>query len=92
VRVVFIAIAHGEQWFAGQTVQNVVFTMFATGDANMVSYLFADRVLAQSLSVVVLVALTLGLLRVVPELGGVVEDVAYIATGNEYDVTERFAQ
>jgi archaeosortase A (PGF-CTERM-specific) len=92
IRVVFIAVAHGEQWFRGQTLQDVVFTMFATTDANMVSYLFADRVLAQTGSVVALVALTLALLRIVPELGGVVEDVAYIATGNEYDVTRRFAQ
>jgi len=36
--------------------------------------------------------LTFVLLRIVPELGGVVEDVAYIATGNEYEITERFAQ
>jgi archaeosortase A (PGF-CTERM-specific) len=92
VRVVFIAIAHGEQWFRNAAVQDVVFALFPTSNGNLVSYLFADRVLAQSLSVVALVALTLALLRIVPELGGVVEDVAYIATGNEYDVTKRFAQ
>ncbi|WP_336035193.1 archaeosortase A [Halobacterium yunchengense] len=92
VRVVFIAVAHGEQWFRGALMRDAMFALFATSDANMVSYLFADRVLAQSLSVVALVALTLALLRIVPELGGVVEDVAYIATGNEYDVTRRFAQ
>jgi archaeosortase A (PGF-CTERM-specific) len=92
IRVVFIAVAHGEQWFRGQTIQDVVFALFATSDLNMVSYLFADRVLAQTGSVIALVALTLVLLRVLPELGEVVEDVAYIATGNEYDVTRRFAQ
>jgi archaeosortase A (PGF-CTERM-specific) len=92
VRVSFIAVAHGEQWFQGGVVQRVVFALFPSDDPNMVSYLFADRVLAQSASVVVLVVLTLALLRILPELGGVIEDVAYIATGNEYDVTERFAQ
>jgi archaeosortase A (PGF-CTERM-specific) len=92
VRVVFIAIAHGEQWFRSPTVQDVVFALFPSENPNMVSYLFADRVLAQSASVVVLVVLTLALLRIVPELGGVIEDVAYVVTGNEYDVTERFAQ
>jgi archaeosortase A (PGF-CTERM-specific) len=92
VRVSFIAVAHGEQWFQGGVVKTVVFALFPTDDANMVSYLFADRVLAQSASVVVLVVLTFALLRILPELGGVIEDVAYVATGNEYDVTERFAQ
>ncbi|MFB6068718.1 MAG: archaeosortase A [Halobacterium sp.] len=92
VRVVFIAIAHGEQWFRGGVWKALVFTLFGSPSPNMVSYLFADRVLAQSLSVVVLVVLTLALLRVIPELGGVIEDVAYIATGNEYDVTRRFAR
>jgi archaeosortase A (PGF-CTERM-specific) len=92
VRVVFIAIAHGKQWFRNPAIQDVVFALFPTSDANMVSYIFSDRVLAQSASVVVLVALTLALLRVIPELGGVIEDVAYIATGNEYDITTRFAQ
>lgn len=92
VRVAFIALAHGNQWFDGATVQDVVLTLFASADANMVSYLIADRVLAQTLSVVALVGLTLALLRLLPELGGVVEDVAYIATGNEYEVTRRFAK
>lgn len=92
VRVSFIAIAHGEQWFRNPTTTDVVYALFPSNDPNMVSYLFADRVLAQSASVVVLVVLTLVLLRILPELGGVIEDVAYIATGNEYDVTERFAQ
>ncbi|WP_089649775.1 archaeosortase A [Halobacterium hubeiense] len=92
IRVAFIAVAHGEQWFRNPTMQDVVFAVFPSNDPNMVSYLFADRMLAQSASVVALVVLTFVLLRIVPELGGVVEDVAYIATGNEYDITERFAE
>lgn len=92
VRVVFIAVAHGNQWFDGGLYQSVVFALFPTNDAGQVSYLFADRVIAQSLSVVVLVVLTLALLRIIPELGGVIEDVAYIATGKEYDITARFAK
>ena len=92
IRVVFIAIAHGEQWFRGGIYETLAFAIFPTNDGNMVSYLFADRMLAQSASVVALVVLTFALLRIVPELGGVVEDVAYIATGNEYGITERFAE
>ncbi|CQH46596.1 archaeosortase A [Halobacterium hubeiense] len=92
IRVAFIAVAHGEQWFRNPTMQDIVFAVFPSDDPNMVSYLFADRMLAQSASVVALVVLTFVLLRIVPELGGVVEDVAYIATGNEYDITEQFAE
>ncbi|MCD2198667.1 MULTISPECIES: archaeosortase A [unclassified Halobacterium] len=92
IRVVFIAVAHGKQWFRGGIYESLVFVLFPTNDGNMVSYLFADRVLAQSASVVALVVLTFALLRIVPELGGVVEDVAYIATGNEYEITRRFAE
>ncbi|MCG1002011.1 MULTISPECIES: archaeosortase A [Halobacterium] len=92
IRVAFIAVAHGEQWFRGGIYKTLAFAVFPSNDPNMVSYLFADRMLAQSASVVALVVLTFALLRIVPELGGVVEDVAYIATGNEYDITERFAE
>ena len=89
VRVAFIALAHGNQWFADW--QTVAFTLFQTTNANTVSYLIADRVIAQSLSVVALVALTLLLLRIVPELGSVVEDVLFVATGKEYDIERLYA-
>lgn len=89
VRVAFIALAHGNQWFADW--QAVAFALFQTTDANTVSYLIADRVIAQSMSVVALVVLTLILLRIVPELGGVVEDVLYVATGKEYEIERLYA-
>lgn len=89
VRVAFIALAHGFQWFAGW--DTIVFALFQTTNENMVSYLVADRVIAQSLSVLALVGLTLVLLRVVPELGSVVEDVLYVATGKEYDIERLYA-
>lgn len=88
LRVAFIALAHGNQWFVG--LEQPVFFLFGTSDPNMVSYLIADRVLAQSASVVALVVITLALLRVVPELSTVVEDVLYLVTGDEYDLSEGF--
>lgn len=83
-RVAFIALAHGYQWFSG--LQDPVFLLFGTSDPNMVSFLVADRVLAQSASVIALVVITLALLRVVPELATVVEDVLFLLTGDEYDI------
>lgn len=84
IRVGFIALAHGLQWFAG--FDGPVFFLFGTNDPNVVSYLIADRVIAQSLSVVALVALTLGLLRVLPEIATIIEDILYLLTREEYDV------
>lgn len=89
VRVVFIALAHGQQWFTGW--ESIVFTLFQTDNPYKVSYFVADRMIAQSLSVVALVGLTLVLLRIVPEIGSVVEDVLYLATGNEYDIERLYA-
>ena len=86
-RVAFIALAHGYQWFAGW--QDPIFLLFGTSDPNMVSYLVADRVLAQSASVFALVVITLALLRVVPELSTIVEDVLFLLTGDDYDVDSR---
>lgn len=83
-RVAFIALAHGYQWFAGW--KEPIFLLFGTSDPNMVSFLVADRVLAQSASVVALVVITLALLRVVPELATVVEDVLFLLTGDDYDI------
>lgn len=83
-RVAFIALAHGYQWFSGW--EQPIFLLFGTSNPNMVSYLVADRVLAQSASVVALVVITLALLRVVPELATVVEDVLFLLTGDEYDI------
>lgn len=90
IRVAFIAIAFGNQWFAWT--KPLVFAVFPTTDPYKVSYYFADRILAQSLSVVVLVAITLGLLRILPELAALLDDALYIATRNEYNLRERFTE
>ena len=84
LRVAFIALAHGFQWFAG--LKGPIFLLFGIEDPYLVSYIVADRVLSQSASVVVLVLITLGLLRLVPGLRTIVEDVLYLLTRREYDL------
>jgi len=84
LRVAFIALAHGYQWFAN--FQGPIFLVFGIEDPYLVSYIIADRVISQSGSVVALVLITLGLLKLVPELATVVEDVLYLVTGREYDL------
>ncbi len=90
VRVTFIALAHGLQWFRGSLVEGPVMALFGTSNVHRVSYLVADRIVAQSLSVVVLVVIALFLVRVLPELFDVFEDVLFVATGNEYDLAGAF--
>ncbi|WP_435098773.1 archaeosortase A [Halarchaeum sp. P4] len=89
IRVTFIAIAHGNQWFGGPLAERFVALVFSPTQVNAASYYIADRVIAQSLSVVALVIITVGLLRLLPELGTVVSDLLYVATGKEYDLTSR---
>lgn len=87
VRVTFITLAHGLQWFADQT---WVLMLFASDEPNRASFLLADRVLAQSLSVVALVVIALALLRVLPELVTIFDDVLYLLTGDEFDLGAEF--
>ncbi|MFW5900514.1 MAG: archaeosortase A [Halodesulfurarchaeum sp.] len=84
LRVAFIALAHGFQWFAG--FQKPIFLVFGIEDPYLVSYIVADRVISQSASVLALVLITLGLLRLIPELATVVEDVLFLLTGTDYDL------
>ena len=89
VRVGFIALAHGNQWFRYESAAGAVaWLMGVTGPeaTNRVSWFIADRVIAQSLSVVALVAIALFAVRVLPELVAVFEEVLYVATGTEYDL------
>ena len=84
VRNVFIGLAFGQQRM--QLLVPEVMALFGTGDPRMVSYFLADRVLAQSLSVLALVAVTWLVVRELPEVLTVVEDLLYVLTGSEYDL------
>jgi len=85
VRVAFIAVAYGRQWFRGPLLNDPVLFLFGAEEAHMVPYFVADRIIAQGLSVVVLVAITLGLLRLLPELTDVLSEAVYVVTGREID-------
>jgi archaeosortase A (PGF-CTERM-specific) len=91
VRVAFITVAYGRQWFKGPLVNDIVLPLFGGGEAHMVPYLVSDRIIAQSVSVVVLVAITLGLLRVLPELTTILQEALYVFTGREIELGARFA-
>jgi archaeosortase A (PGF-CTERM-specific) len=84
VRTTFITIVYGKQymqWFTDE-----VMLLFGDPDPYRVSFYLSDRVLAQSLSVVALVGVTYAVLRILPELVGVVEDILYVVTRQDHDL------
>jgi archaeosortase A (PGF-CTERM-specific) len=84
VRNVFISVGFGEQLF--HVAPGVVVGAFGLEDPVMVSYIVADRIIAQSLSVVALVLITWLVVRELPEVLVVVEDGLFLLTGREYDL------
>ena len=89
VRNVFIAVAFGNQWF--QVLVDPVMAVTGYTDPGLVSFFIADRVLAQSASVLALVGITWLVVRTVPELLSLIEEALYLITHTEYDLHEAFA-
>jgi len=87
-RNVFIAVAQGKQWFA-DVYPSVVLAMFGASDPHIVSFLVADRIISQSLSVVALLGVLYLVVRELPEVVVVVEDLLFMVTGTEYDLRNR---
>lgn len=86
VRNVFIGITFGNQMthFA----PDVVMSLFGLEYAWKVSYIISDRILAQGLSVVALIFITWLVVRELPEVLAIIEDVLYVFTRREYDLQD----
>lgn len=84
VRNVFIGLTFGHQYL--QVFPEVVMGLFATNDPHKVSYFVADRILSQFTSVIALVVITVLVVRELPEVLTVVDDVLFVFTGREYDL------
>jgi archaeosortase A (PGF-CTERM-specific) len=85
-RTTFIGLVFGKQymqWFVDE-----VLLLFGGTDPYKVSFYLSDRVISQMLAVVALVGVTYLVVRELPELLTVVEDVLYIITREEYDLRE----
>ena len=83
-RNVMIAVGFGEQRF--QLFPGLIMSVFGLSDPRKVSYIVIDRIVAQSLSVVALVGITYLVVRELPEVLTVVEDLLFVVTGAEYDL------
>jgi archaeosortase A (PGF-CTERM-specific) len=84
VRNVFIAVAFGNQWF--QVFVAEISGVVGYSDPGLVSYFIADRVIAQSMSVVALVVIAFLVVRIVPELLDLLEEAVYVLTHTEVDL------
>ncbi|XVH30814.1 archaeosortase A [Haloferacaceae archaeon DSL9] len=83
-RTSFISIATGNQylhWFP-----DVVLFMFGDDNPYRVSFLVSDRIISQFLAVFALMGITYLVVRELPELAVVLEDVLYLLTGDEHDL------
>ena len=86
LRTAFISIVSGNQLM--HWVPNVILFLFGEDDAYRVSYLISDRIISQVGAVVALMAITYLVVRELPELLTVLEDVLYLLTGEEHDLQE----
>ena len=84
VRTTFIGLAFGHQWFDGPYAPYLM-ELFGESDPYMVSHIVAEGIISQLLSVAALVAIAWFVIRELPELLVIVDDVAYMATGEERD-------
>jgi archaeosortase A (PGF-CTERM-specific) len=85
-RTTFISVVAGNQYMQWQT--DLVLAMFGATDPYRVSFLISDRIMSQLLAVVALIAITFLAVRELPELAVILEDVLYLLTGEEHDLTE----
>lgn len=86
VRTTFIGITFGGQLL--QIYPDVVLFLFGASDEYKVSWFVSDRILSQVLAVFALVGVTYLVVRELPEILTVIEDVLYMVTNDEYDLTE----
>ncbi|WIV66863.1 archaeosortase A [Natrialbaceae archaeon AArc-T1-2] len=84
-RNVFIGLASPWGWFQYEPLIYVV-TTYMGEPASRTSFLVAHNFIAQSLSIVALVAITYLVVRIVPEVFEILEDVLFVLTGSEYDL------
>ena len=86
LRTTFITVVAGNQYMHWQP--ELVLAMFGATNPYRVSFLVSDRILSQLLAVVALIGITYLVARQLPELVVVLEDVLYVLTGEEHDLTE----
>ncbi|GAB3679701.1 archaeosortase A [Salinarchaeum chitinilyticum] len=83
-RNVFVGLAAPFGWFGGPHFQTIASTL-GGGDVHT-SFFVSHHLISQSLSVVALIAITLIVIRIVPEVVEPLEEVLYVLTNTEVDL------
>jgi archaeosortase A (PGF-CTERM-specific) len=86
-RNVFIAYSTGHQLFDQTLLAGPVMWLFGLENPLRVSFFVADRLLSQGLAVVALIGIAWLVVRLLPELLVIVEDLAFLLTGEEHDLS-----
>ncbi|MHC3438150.1 archaeosortase A [Natrialbaceae archaeon A-gly3] len=86
-RNVFVGLSSPWGWFQYEPLIYVT-TTYMGAPESQTSYLVAHNFIAQTLSVVALVAITYLVVKILPEILEPLEDVLFILTGNEYDLMD----
>jgi archaeosortase A (PGF-CTERM-specific) len=87
IRTTFIGLAFGHQWFDGWYGPYLL-TLFGESDPYLVSHIVAEGLISQTLSVVALVGIAWFVIRELPELLVIIDDIAYMVTGEDRDTAE----
>ncbi|QLD84955.1 archaeosortase A [Natronomonas halophila] len=84
IRTTFIGLAFGHQWFDGWYGPYLL-SLFGETDPYLVSHIVAEGIISQTLSVVALVGIAWFVIRELPELLVIIDDIAYMVTGEDRD-------
>lgn len=84
VRNVFIALSYGHQY--AHFFPDLTMTVWGLDNSLQVSYIWADRIMAQSASVVAMILIILLMVKIIPEVMEPIEDLLYLLTGEEHDL------
>ncbi|MFC7210367.1 archaeosortase A [Natronoarchaeum sp. GCM10025321] len=83
-RNVFVGLASPLAWFDYPILESI--TVLFAGESMRTSFFVSHHMISQTLSIVALVGITLLVVRVLPELFDVLDELLFVLTGDEYDL------
>lgn len=83
-RTSFIGITFGRQYL--QVAVDEILFLFGSSDPYKVSFFISDRIISQVSAVIALIGVTYLVVRELPELTTIIEDVLFMITREEYDL------
>lgn len=89
-RNVFVGLAAPLGWFDYPIFHSITRTL--AGEDIVTSFYISHHLISQTLSVVALVGITLLVVRVLPELFAVLDEILFVITGTEYDLQSELGE